>query len=485
LVTDDSTDGIDPDVDGDDVDGTVDDDDIPDEDTPTPVSFDEAPLLGLTKRVTSAPASNGDGSYDVGFTIVAENLGDVALERVQIVDDLAATFATAGDWLVAWVASDSLTVAPDFDGHAHLNLLEGTDTLIAGASASVELVVTVTPVTALGPHWNTAVAAGASPAGTTVGDVSQDGVDADPDGNGDPSDNSDPTPVVFPALGSVTGTVWQDANVDGSIDPGEPRLENVTVTLVDPGPDGEIGSADDVVLGTFVTDASGQYVFVDIPGGDYMVVVDTATLPPQMHGTYDPDGVLDDMTAVTVAAGGASSGNDFGYVLGFNLWADKAASGGSQIGESMDFTIVIGNDGPSTAIGPISVSDVVPTAFDITAVTSEDLECTVADRTVECLMAGNLAVDATVSFTVRTEIVSGGGRQVENVVVVESTGPVPETDLTDNIDSVTVSIGELPRTGADLLRFAILGLLLLTAGAGLLAIARRREQELAAPASDG
>ena len=59
-----------------------------------------------------------------------------------------------------------------------------------------------------------------------------------------------------------------------------------------------------------------------------------------------------------------------------------------------------------------------------------------------------------------------------NVASVVVDGPVPELDLSDNTDSATVPVGELSYTGSDLLRFAVVGLLMLATGVSLVAVAR-------------
>ena len=64
-------------------------------------------------------------------------------------------------------------------------------------------------------------------------------------------------------------------------------------------------------------------------------------------------------------------------------------------------------------------------------------------------------------------LIVGATGAIDNRADVESDGPIVESDLTDNVDIDTISIGELPRTGSDLLRFAVFGLLLLLAGAAL------------------
>ena len=475
TVTDLSTDGIDPDEDGDDGDGTVDDDGVPDESDPTPVSFDESPLIGISKARSAAPVSNGDGSFDVVYTISIENLGDVALTGVQVSDDLSATFAGAEAWEFQSVTSSTLAVSPSYNGETDTNLLTGADSLEAGSSGSLTISLIVTPGSEQGPYWNSATATGSSPAGTTVADVSQDGFDVDPDDNGDPTDNSDPTPTAFDPLGSVSGTVWADIDADAVIGATETGIADVTVQLIDPGADGVIGGGDDVVVGTAVTEADGSFVFLDVPAGDCLVLVDTGTLPFAMLETYDPDLLLDNLTAVTVVPGVDAGDNDFGYVGLFNLTMSKTVEGEIQHGSPVDFVITVTNEGPGTALGPITVTDVVPGDLPVASIASVGWACSTGQDIV-CNLDGNLAAGESAVIRVTATVDVAFGDESANTAAVAVTGPVPELDLSDNTDTAVVAVDELPRTGSDLMRYAALGLLLLVAGTALVGISGRREQ---------
>ena len=77
---------------------------------------------------------------------------------------------------------------------------------------------------------------------------------------------------VYP-LGNVTvgDLVWYDDDQDGIQGSGETGVENVTVRLYD--------VATDDLLATTMTDALGNYLFDDLPPGDYYVVFDLNTLP--------------------------------------------------------------------------------------------------------------------------------------------------------------------------------------------------------------
>ena len=235
TVTDDSTDGgdVDPGGNGDPTDDSV----------PTPASFAEAPEIGLAKQVTAGPASNGDGSFTLTYSLLVENTGDITLTNVQVSDTLATTFADATSFTVANPVSADLTVNGAFDGDGDSNVLAGTDTLSPGATGTVTFEVTVTPGADLGPYDNSAAATGTSPSGATASDNSVDGADVDPNGNGDPTDDTSPTPVSFvemPQIGVAKAIVSPPTN-DGSgnftfqyairVDnTGDVALENVQVT---------------------------------------------------------------------------------------------------------------------------------------------------------------------------------------------------------------------------------------------------------------
>ncbi|MFM7073461.1 MAG: SdrD B-like domain-containing protein, partial [Planctomycetota bacterium] len=72
--------------------------------------------------------------------------------------------------------------------------------------------------------------------------------------------------------GAISGTVWNDANLNATRSTSESTLPSITVTLqVDLNGDGNY-----VAIATAVSDTSGAYRFADLPLGAYRVVVDTA-----------------------------------------------------------------------------------------------------------------------------------------------------------------------------------------------------------------
>ncbi|MEL7311652.1 MAG: OmpA family protein [Pseudomonadota bacterium] len=184
-----STDGTTPDSNG--------DGDPTNDDTPTTTTFSEDAEIGVAKAVTAGPTNNGDGTYSLTYTITVENSGDVALSDVQIDEPLDITFAGAS-FVIDSLTSTDLTVASGvFDGASNTGLLAPGVELIAGASGTIELSLTVTPGANLGPYNNTATAIGTSPSGATPSDTSADGVVPDANNDGDPGNDDTPTSVSF------------------------------------------------------------------------------------------------------------------------------------------------------------------------------------------------------------------------------------------------------------------------------------------------
>jgi uncharacterized repeat protein (TIGR01451 family) len=170
----------------------------------TDVTFGGTPRIGVAKAVTAGPVNNGDGSHTVTYTLNVENYGDLALQNLQVTDDLGATFAGADSFQVNLVAAPGLTTNDAYTGSApDTALLAGIDVLGIGESASVSIALTVWPGFDLGPHANRAFARGTDFVGGAATDASVDGADPDPDGNGDPTDNEETTPVTFTGTPSI------------------------------------------------------------------------------------------------------------------------------------------------------------------------------------------------------------------------------------------------------------------------------------------
>ncbi|MCU1423593.1 MAG: hypothetical protein JWN36_3244 [Microbacteriaceae bacterium] len=179
-------------------------------------------------------------------------------------------------------------------------------------------------------------------------------------GNGTPtaSDAFASHTAAAPAPVSVGDYVWIDADHDGVQEPGEVGVAGVTLTLTDPAgnPVTDINGA---AVGPTITDASGHYLFGDLPPGTYTVHIDYSTAPadliPTVDGVVDraTDSSLGSATSLALAAGGQDLTLDFG------LWSSSlptlpffgddtpaAASGGLAFtGGGVSWPLLVGGGG--------------------------------------------------------------------------------------------------------------------------------------------
>lgn len=101
-----------------------------------------------------------------------------------------------------------------------------------------------------------------------------------------------------PATGSVTGTIFYDADGDGTRDPGEPGMAGVSVVV----------TAADGTTFLVETDANGNYFAPNVPLGPATVDVVEQTLPSGLTQTAGAD-----PTSITVAAGPPTNAGLDGY----------------------------------------------------------------------------------------------------------------------------------------------------------------------------
>jgi len=165
----------------------------------------------------------------------------------------------------------------------------------------------------------------------------------DPDGGGDSTSvvdlSSDPDGIdldqdfgyVVDTSNTISGTIWEDADADGTLVGGElGRFEDVTVVLYD-------GSGN--VVATTKTDSSGDYSFTGLADGTY--TVDVTDAGSVLNGYWHSDGPndgndnnsQDDPYSVTVGPANRNDATaDFGYYVqpasvGNYVWLDLNEDG--------------------------------------------------------------------------------------------------------------------------------------------------------------
>ncbi len=160
----------------------------------------------------------------------------------------------------------------------------------------------------------------------------------------------------YAATGSIGDSIFLDSNGNGTPDDGE-GIPNVDGTVTYLGPDGVLGTDDDIVFET-TTDGDGNYSVDGLPAGDYVVAVDTDDLPDGVAPSVDPDGGDDSTSSVTLAPGETNDDQDFGYAgtgsIGDTVFLDRDNDGEQNILSDPGIegvTVTLTEPGPDGVLG--------------------------------------------------------------------------------------------------------------------------------------
>ncbi|MBL0325630.1 MAG: gliding motility-associated C-terminal domain-containing protein [Cytophagaceae bacterium] len=164
-------------------------------------------LVGLSKNVGTIRYIS-DKIYEVPFTFNIQNMGAGNLSKIQLVDDLAATFGSGAlivDDKIQVTTENGLVANPNFTGRGgNTNLLiDSLSSLGTGQSLAVDIKVKVNMANATKrDFFNTATVYANN---RTISDVSTAGTNPDPDNDGNPNNNDEPTKFTIGVDSSTVG----------------------------------------------------------------------------------------------------------------------------------------------------------------------------------------------------------------------------------------------------------------------------------------
>ncbi|MCP6762644.1 MAG: carboxypeptidase regulatory-like domain-containing protein [Fischerella sp. CENA71] len=211
---------------------------------------------------------------------------------------------------------------------------------------------------------------------------------------------ADLTICASSGTGSIGDTVFNDTNGNGQQDPGEPGVGNVPLTLTLPGPDGQLGTADDTTQ-TTNTNASGNYSFTNLPAGPYRVSV----TPPANFSEVTTTGGR--QVDVTLNSGQSLDTVDFGLRQPLNSIGDTVFNDTNGNGQQDPGEPGVGNV-PLTLTLP-GADGQLGTADDTTQTTNTNAN---GNYSFTNLPPGPYRVSVTPPFNL-PDVTTGGGRQVD------------------------------------------------------------------------
>lgn len=189
----------------------------PGENDPIVTAFAPDARLGTALGIDQVAGNLG--AFTATYTIVVENMGDVPMDDLSLTQHLDSTFAGSRYEVVEIQAEAPLALNERFDGKRYTELLDAhAAPLGVGEKAAVTVVVQVTPFDGFGPYYLGAVAAGTSTSGIRISDVSVEGLNPDPNGNGRPDDPEENRPSILsvderPVIGVSMSAVGTSGNL--------------------------------------------------------------------------------------------------------------------------------------------------------------------------------------------------------------------------------------------------------------------------------
>lgn len=122
-----------------------------------------------------------------------------------------------------------------------------------------------------------------------------------------------------------------------------------------------------------------------------------------------------------------------------DLSIDKSLSGSITPGATSTYDIVVTNNGPSTAQGPITVTDDLPSCLQFGSAGPSPWSCSTSGSTLTCEHPDPLASGASLDLEVTVRVTDTCGDQVTNCAKVQAASPPdPDTTNNDSCDTSTV-----------------------------------------------
>ncbi|MBT8192302.1 MAG: LPXTG cell wall anchor domain-containing protein, partial [Acidimicrobiia bacterium] len=414
-------------------------------------------LVGLGGPVVGSTTTDANGAYSfgdlpAGIYVVTVGAGPTGTE-LTTVGSFTVDLAEDEDFVDADFGFSPVIVEPELgligdtvwlDTDAN-GLLDGSESGIPGITVTLDGPVSAEATTTTDgtygfgdlPAGAYIVTVSAGPAGTELTTVGSFAVDLAEGEDFVDADFGFTPVIVDPELGSIGDMVWLDANGNGWREGDEFGIAGVRVLLSTPGTPGAIET---------VTDATGHYLFADLPSGNYDVTVDVTTAPTNTALTTPG------ATTVSLAAGENYPDADFGFAggsvlataaIGDQVWMDDDLDGIFDAGESVLAGVTL------SLFDPISGT----TKTAVSSASGQYLFAALTPGTYEVSVVTTTAPESTSLTTVGTYAIT----------------------LSDGETSLIADFGfaqALPATGFETADFGIAGLVLLLIGAAALVLVR-------------
>jgi uncharacterized repeat protein (TIGR01451 family) len=390
------------------------------------------------------------------FTLAVANAGPSRASGVVVTDHVPAGLAYVSATGDGWSCAEAAAVVT----------CDLATPLEPGASAEdIVVVVTVEP--------------GAYPSVANTATVTSTTPDPDRENNSSTTTVTVPPLVDLAIDKSHTGTlrVGTDATWTLAVTNAGPTDDPGPLTVVDTVPDSlrPIGATGDgwvcATAGQVVTCTSGAGLAV---GGTSTLTLSTAVLPtafPAVTNTARVGSPAEDRDPTNNVDTDSAGVEALSRLVISKELSDQSAGSGT-------FRIIVTNAGPNDTTAPIVVTDPLPEGMTPVQAGGPGWSCGIVLSTVTCQYADTVVVDdSTAPLEIRARVTATPGTALVNVAVVDGGQPNPcgTCGSTDHA-SLVVPVEHLSQTGSDLVRLALMALLLVGGGLLLVRVGRARQQ---------
>jgi len=191
----------------------------------------------------------------------------------------------------------------------------------------------------------------------------------------------------------------------------------------------------------------------------------------------------------TVTATGATSSSEvtsadpshYNGTLAYNVSLQK--TGAAAGNDTIAWTITLANAGPQTAPAGLVVVDDLADGLTVASLQDTGWACVDVDDIVTCTLENPLPAGSQQTFVITTTVAASASGEIANTAVLaNSVDPTNSNNAASSTLIFTVTpptnAGVLAFTGAQSVRLLLLAAILAAAGAGLLALSRRRRIDL-------
>jgi len=158
--------------------------------------------VGIAKSITTINYKN-NSTVELTYKLVIKNYSNQTVTNVSVQDDLSATFPAPTTYTVIYPPTLTIPLGSQLVANSNYSgtgtntqLLTTGGSLAPGRTDELMFMVALDPHNAQLTYSNTAIVSGVLP-DSTYTDFSVDGLDPDPDHNGNPGDNASPTILSF------------------------------------------------------------------------------------------------------------------------------------------------------------------------------------------------------------------------------------------------------------------------------------------------